>query len=1046
MKTMTGELLKVTALLFVASVVTGEDTEPEFVYPTRFNDPVRDAFLYGTFPDDFVWSSATSSYQIEGAWNEDGKGDSIWDTFTHEGGNVYNNDTGDVACDSYHKYKEDVALMSAMGLKYYRFSISWPRILPDGTLNHVNEAGISYYNNLINELRDNGISPMVTLYHWDLPQALQDVGGWANETVIEHFNDYAELCYQRFGDRVKLWITFNEPWIVTLLGHGIGYFAPGIVEDGTTIYVVAHNIIKSHARAWHTYNNTYRQHQNGQVGITLNSDHIEPFDQSNPAHVEAADRALQFHLGWFANPIFVNGDYPETMKANIANKSAAQGFSESRLPAFTPEEKEYNMGTADFFGLNQYTTLYANDTPEDYSSPPGYLKDRNVLTFVDENWEVAGSSWLRIVPWGIRNLLKWIHTNYHVPVYVTENGVSTHDVYELDDVIRQKYYRAYIDEVLKAIYIDGVDVKGYTAWSLLDNFEWASGYSERFGMHYVDFNDPERPREAKQSARDYAEIIVNNGFKQPEFVYPDVFNDTERDAFLYGTFPDDFLWSTSTAAYQIEGGWDADGKGPSIWDTFTHEPGNIANNATGDVTCDSYHKYMDDVDTMTAMGLKYYRFSISWSRILPDGTTNYINEAGIAYYNNLINAMRDAGIAPMVTLYHWDLPQALQDDGGWTNESVVEHYDRYAELCFQRFGDRVKLWITFNEPWVVTMLGYGTGEFAPGIREDGTSTYVVAHNIIKAHAHAYHTYNDTYRKIQGGQVGITLNSDYFEPYDPNITSHREAAERALQFNLGWFAHPIFLDGDYPEVMKYKVAQKSAAQPQFNQSRLPEFTAEEKAYIKQTADFFGLNTYTSSLALPVPEVNVSLRVSYWLDQDVLSFKDPAWPKTAKQWFSIVPWGIRRLLGWIHNEYGVPIYVTENGMATNDTSDLNDDVRVNYFRAYINEVLKAISLDGVDVRGYVAWSLMDNFEWAMGFTERFGLHYVDFTDPDRPRVPKKSASFYAGVVANKGFPEVSSTQAPTDISTTMTSVIPDNGSSAHRIAISMWAVMTSLFVSL
>ena len=193
---------------------------------------------------------------------------------------------------------------------------------------------------------------------------------------------------------------------------------------------------------------------------------------------------------------------------------------------------------------------------------------------------------------------------------------------------------------------------------------------------------------------------------------------------------------------------------------------------------------------------------------------------------------------------------------------------------------------------------------------------------------------------QGGEVGITLNSDFFEPFNRSISSHVEAAERAQQFNLGWFGHPIFINGDYPEVMKYKVAQKSALQG-YNQSRLPEFTEEEKSYIQNTADYFGLNTYTTSLTLPVPEVSLPLPVSYWLDQDVLPFKDQDWPYTAHQGFRIVPWGIRRLLAWIHNEYQVPIYVTENGMATLDTDDLDDTVRVDYHRSYINEVLKGIS---------------------------------------------------------------------------------------------------------
>ncbi|XP_041467641.1 lactase-phlorizin hydrolase-like [Lytechinus variegatus] len=489
-------------------------TEPrdEFVFPGVFNDPDRDAFLYGTFPEGFIWSSATASYQIEGAWNEDGKGLCNWDVFSHAEGNVKNGDTGDVACDSYHKYKEDVALMKAMGLKCYRFSISWPRVLPDGTLNNVNEAGIAYYNNLIDELRENDITPMVTLFHWDTPQTLEDQGGWDNVDIIDRFNDYAEICFQRFGDRVPLWITFNEPWIVSVKGYGLGDFAPGIKEIGTKVYRVSHNIIKAHAKAWHTYDDQYRKVQCGKVGITLNGDFFEPFDRSKKAHVDAAETFLQFCFGWFAHPIFVNGDYPEVMKTKIASKSKSQGLEASRLPEFSEAEKAYVKGTSDFFGLNAYTTQYATDSQNASSHPPSYWNDAGVNTWQDDKWPKAGSIWLSVVPWGLRRLLKWVHDQYHVPIYITENGVSTSDVYELDDQPRQKFYRAYINEVLKAIQLDGVDVRGYTAWSLLDNFEWASGYSERFGLHYVDFDDPARPRTAKKSARLYSQIVKDNGF------------------------------------------------------------------------------------------------------------------------------------------------------------------------------------------------------------------------------------------------------------------------------------------------------------------------------------------------------------------------------------------------------------------------------------------------------------------------------------------------------------------------------------------------------
>ena len=301
-------------------------------------------------------------------------------------------------------------MMKAMGLPYYRFSISWPRLMPDGTAASLSADGLRYYNNLIDELIANDISPMVTLYHWDLPQALQDHGGWVNETIVDRFNDYARVCFENFGDRVPFWITFNEPWIFTLLGYGSTMFAPGnIVDPAVKVYTVARHIILSHAHAYHTYQTDFKAAQNGRVGITFNTDFIEPADRSKQSDLDAADRVLRFNLGWFANPIFVNGDYPEVMKSTIATKSAYQGFGESRLPPFSTEEKEFIKDTADFFGLNAYTTVYAtNETADDFlQSQANYLSDRDARTFRDPSWPGAGSNWLKIVPWGIRRLLKW---------------------------------------------------------------------------------------------------------------------------------------------------------------------------------------------------------------------------------------------------------------------------------------------------------------------------------------------------------------------------------------------------------------------------------------------------------------------------------------------------------------------------------------------------------------------------------------------------------------------------------------------------------------
>ncbi|XP_071963684.1 myrosinase 1-like [Antedon mediterranea] len=481
-----------------------------------------------------------------------------------------------------------------------------------------------------------------------------------------------------------------------------------------------------------------------------------------------------------------------------------------------------------------------------------------------------------------------------------------------------------------------------------------------------------------------------------DYYYPEVFNDPERDAVYYDSFPEDFIWGSATSAYQIEGGWDADNKGPSIWDVFAHTPGKIYNDENGDVACDSYNNYLEDVKILKDMNVKFYRFSISWPRILPSGLIDNVNEAGISYYSKLIDALLDADIQPMVTLYHWDLPQALQDIGGWENETLVDIFNDYADLCFDRFGDRVGYWITFNEPYVVTWLGYGIAVFAPGINDPGYAPYRAAHTIIKAHAEAYHTYHKKYS--YGGKISITLSTDYGMPEDATKQEDVDAAIRYMQFTAGWYAHPIF-KGDYPAQMRSQVDMKSIAQG-LNESRLPSFTDEEVEYIKGTHDFFGLNAYTTTVCRyhesPTSEVN------YESDQDVYRFQPDDWPKSASEWLRPAPWGLRELLNWVKTEYDDPeIFITENGVSTPYEQILDDSDRITYYSAYLNEVLKAIKIDEVNVVGYFAWSLMDNFEWASGYSQRFGLHHVDFDDPDRPRTPKDSALFYRDLIASNAF---------------------------------------------
>ncbi|KAK6982460.1 lactase-phlorizin hydrolase [Biomphalaria glabrata] len=950
--------------------------------------------LYDQFPDDFAWSTATASYQIEGGWNADGKGPSIWDTWAHTGG-IAHNETGDVACDSYHKYKEDVQLLKNLGVNHYRFSIAWSRVMSDGTPKTINEPGIQYYNNVINELLANNIQPMVTLYHWDLPQALQDKGGWLNSSIQDDFVEYSRLCFQRFGDRVKKWITFNEPPIVTIMGYGDGTSAPGHKDPGSGAYISGHNLILSHAKAYRLYERDFKATQKGEVGITINQGWPQPLDPLNIKDVEASERSIDFYGGWFAHPIFINGDYPEEMKKRVADRSQAQGLSQSRLPPFTEDEKQIVNGSSDFFGINFYSANYVTNDPQAPSNPPNYYNDQETRGETDPKWIGSGSSWLKVTPFGIRKILNWLKYNYNnVPVYITENGISDRNG-TLHDWHRVHYYRLYLSEVLKAIKLDGCNVKGYTAWSLMDNLEWNMAYDERFGLHFVDFNDTSRPRTPKASAYFFKTLLADNGFKHGytrNGGWGTAVQSTNE--FYYGNFPDKFSWGLATAAYQIEGAWDVDGKGPNIWDTFSHTPGNVDDNYTGDVACDSYHKLDEDIKIIKDMNMTHYRFSISWSRIMPSGTLPS-NPAGIDYYNRLLTKLGEIGVTPMVTMYHWDLPQGLQNQGGWFNPKIVDWFKDYADLCFSQFGNKVKRWITFNEPWVISVQGHGKGDYAPGIKDIKNGPYKAAHNIIKSHAEAYHLYQDKYKATQQGEVGITLNCDWLEPRDIVNISDIEASERGLQFFMGWFAHPVLINGDYPDVMKEYVKNASLEEG-LTTSRLPEFTADEKKRIVGTSDFLGLNHYSSNVAY-----EGYVGDGYWRDQKIVTYRDPSWQQSVSYWLNINPIGIRKLLNWMKKEYGnIPIYITENGLSDRNGT-LNDFHRIAYFRDYINNLLKAVVLDKVNVKGYTAWSLMDNFEWARGYGEKLGVYYVDFNDTNRPRIPKASARYLYELFKNNGF---------------------------------------------
>lgn len=451
-----------------------------------------------SFPAGFLWGTATSSYQIEGGHDVDGKGPSIWDAFCRIPGRIRNGDTGDLACDHYHRFREDVALIKELGFKAYRFSISWPRLLPAGTLERgsVNEAGVGFYSELIDALLKNGIEPWVTLYHWDLPLALQfESDGWLGTATADAFTAYADLCFERFGDRVKRWITFNEPWVTAVQGHGMGTMAPGRISNSEP-YVAGHHQLLAHAKTVALYRERYARQQ-GMIGITNNCDWREPRGDS-PEDRAAAQRAMEFFLGWFADPVW-KGDYPQVMKEFAGNK----------LPAFTEEEKAMLKGSSDFFGLNTYSTQYAEHARD--TGDGGFFADQGVTLSVDERWELTDFNWA-VVPWGCRKLLEWIRDRYdNPPIYITENGCSFDDPPGPDGAIRDtrriEFYEGYLKACQEAIE-HGVNLKGYFAWSLLDNMEWAEGYSQRFGLVHVDRQTLRRT--PKDSARWFTETVRAN--------------------------------------------------------------------------------------------------------------------------------------------------------------------------------------------------------------------------------------------------------------------------------------------------------------------------------------------------------------------------------------------------------------------------------------------------------------------------------------------------------------------------------------------------------
>ena len=429
-------------------------------------------------------------------------------------------------------------------------------------------------------------------------------------------------------------------------------------------------------------------------------------------------------------------------------------------------------------------------------------------------------------------------------------------------------------------------------------------------------------------------------------------------------FPPGFLWGAATSAYQIEGSPLADGAGESIWHRFSHTPGRVKHGHTGDVACDHYRRWVEDVGLLQDLGFRAYRFSIAWGRILPQGRGR-VNPAGLDFYDRLVDRLAAAEIAPFVTLYHWDLPQALDELGGWTNPDVAGWFADYAHAVVRRLGDRVPFWATLNEPWVVTDGGYLHGVLAPGVRAAAAAALVSRHLL---HAHAAGM--AALRAGGAAAAGIVLN---LEPKYPasDKEADRAATARADAYFNRQFLDPLFL-GRYPE----ELAELYGEVARTDFSALP----------AEPPDFLGINYYTREVVRHDPQ-GWPLRAA--------GIPQPAAPHTSLDW-EIYPPGLRDILVWVRDRYGrLPLYVTENGAASDEP--LQDPLRTAYLRDHLRAVHAALE-HGVDVRGYFVWSLLDNFEWAHGYTQRFGIVHVDFAT--QKRTPKDSARFCTAVMRSNG----------------------------------------------
>ncbi|XP_028316351.1 beta-klotho [Gouania willdenowi] len=893
-------------------------------------------FLHDTFPPGFLWGSGTSAFQTEGAWDKNGKGASIWDHFTHNSftGNM-TGDTADVASDSYNHWKEDIEALHHLNVGFYSFSLSWPRLFPNGS-GQPNAVAVKHYTNLLKKLQEKKIKPVVTLHHWDLPQVLQEqYGGWKNSTLLGLFEEYAAFCFHTFGRDVRYWITMHNPYLMAVQGYETGVHAPGEMGGTAVSLIVAHNLIRAHAKAWHIYNTNFRPTQGGKVSIVLGSHWVEPQrGQPTPAKVDLCQESIEAVLGWFASPIFGDGDYPASLKSKHG----------SLLPMFTPEEKIWVQKTADFFALS--------------FGPNNLRLGRDLIHY--------GQT---VTP-DLRRLLSWIRLEYgDLKVLIAEGGWFSESSVGREDTIAIYLMKSFINQVLQAIRFDGVQVFGYTAWSLVDGYEWNYGYTVRRGLFYVDFSQPNRTRNPKTSAQYYRLIITKNGFPQDESA------DVAK-----GHFPCTFHWGIADSTLEVRYfpfspqftdpylyTWNLTGDG-----SLHPVPG--VELSTRQTQCTDYLAINGHLRLLSSIGVSHYRFALNWSLILPQGDHSVVNTEALRYYRCVLKELSRLNVEPVVIIYYpkhqalnMGLPVQLYQSGGWLNESTVEAFQQYAELCYQELGTWVQYWITINEPNRLADI-YTKGK------------HQASHNLLMAHAKAWRLYERKFYSQQRAKVSLALHADWAIPANFFLESHTTAAERFLLFELGRFLDPLI----GPEYVNKPVNE--ARVMDLPESSPLSFTPAERKELKGALDFIALNHFTTRLVSPHP----STKQKTPPDPDYEVLSDPTWP-SSRLGQAVVPWGFRRMLSWVTMRYGgtLPIIVTGSGV--DDQAPAEDVLRQYYLRSYLKEALKAIHLDGVNLQGFYMWKLQDRHN------PQFGL----FSSIHHQSKAKASVAVYREFITNRGF---------------------------------------------